>query len=754
MKKIILITIIALFGINVQAQENAPGKVKKANASFDKKSYPKAIERYEKLNLSDLDLKRNLALSYWQRHNSVAAEPLFKEIVTTDGHSAEDVYNYASVLRSNKKYEASNEWMKKYAKMNISDSRGKEHLKNPNVHLELQKDKNQYSIHNLDINSEQQDFGVTFHGDKVIFASSREGVTPIYRRWNSNKLPFLDTYIASSLDNGQIANPTRFTKRVNKKYHEGPVAFNQAADFMIFTRNNYEEKALDKEVRLKLFSSNLVEGKWTKPEPLPFNSPDYSVGHASISKDGKTLYFASNMPGGIGGVDIYKATINKDDSYGTAVNLGERINTEGDEMFPFVHGKGEILFFSSNGHLGLGGQDVFLAELKENETIGKVMNLGVPVNSSRDDFSFILNEEQTKGYFSSNREGGKGSDDIYSFDLLKPFTFGKTIKGFARDKKGGLLAEVMIILEKTNTGELDSILTNSDGFYEFIVEPDQSFRLRGQKSNYFDGTNTTNTNTNEEVIIADLELEKDPGLSLYLLITEKETGAPLDNVKIILIDNMTGDSEVVLTPISGDYLKPITDKKLNDRGSYNLSLKKEGYLSKTVTYNMVFDREGKYKLNSELDLSLEPIQIGTDLSKIIDINPIYFDLGKYNIRPNAAIELDKIVKVMNENPIMVVELGSHTDSRGSTSSNQRLSDRRAKASAKYIADRITNPERISGKGYGESTPNMVDLTLDGENTKQELTEEFINTFKTKGDKEAFNKYHQLNRRTEFIIIKM
>jgi outer membrane protein OmpA-like peptidoglycan-associated protein len=285
------------------------------------------------------------------------------------------------------------------------------------------------------------------------------------------------------------------------------------------------------------------------------------------------------------------------------------------------------------------------------------------------------------------------------------------------------------------------------------VEPNKTFNLRGQKPKYFDGTNAVDTDTEDDVIIVNLELEKDPRLSLLALVTDKQSGAPLDGVKMTIIDNMTGEKEVVYTPSSGDHLKPLMDKKLNDHGSYNIELEKNGYLGKTVTYNTLFDKEGKYEVHNALDLTLDPIKVGADLSKIIDINPIYFDLNKFFIRTDAAIELDKIVKVMNENPTMVIELGSHTDSRGSDASNESLSSKRAKASAQYIKERITNPDRIYGKGFGESVPNVIDLSSDGGAQKQVLTEAFINSF-MKSDKKKFDLYHQMNRRTEFIIIKM
>ena len=751
MKKILLILAVGLGSIYGFSQEPV-GKLKKAESSYAQFSYPKAIDQYENLDLIDLDQKRKLANSYWKTNQLIQAETLYKEVTNAEGHTAEDVYNYASILRENKKYAASDEWMKKFNEMDATDSRGENYAGQMGAYEQLQKDKGQFKLTNLDINSEQQDFGTAYYKNQIVFASSREGTKSILRRWNWNELPYLDTYIADK-DGVQLTSLNRFSKKVNKKFHEGPVAFTTDGNMMIFTRNNYGEKAVDKVTRLKLFTSRLEDGKWTSPEPLPYNSADYSVGHATISADGKVIYFASDMPGGKGGVDIYKATINEDGSFGEAINMGDEINSEGNELFPFIHPSNEMIFFSSDGKVGLGGLDVFVGQIKENATIGKVMNVGAPVNTNRDDFSFVLDADQKTGFLSSNREGGKGDDDIYAVDMLKPFTFGKTIKGVAKGKKGEILVDAIIKLYDSEGTEIESVTTGEDGSYAFLVPADKDWKLSGDKTKYFPGKNTATTSTEEDVVYADLELEKDPGLSLYTLITDKKTGVPLDSVKLILIDNMTGERETFYTTETGDYLKPLMDKKINDRGSYNITLEKKGFLGKTVTYNTEFDREGKYNVHADLDLTLEGIEIGADLSKIIDINPIYFDLNKSKIRPDAAIELDKIVKVMNENPTMVIELGSHTDSRGSDASNESLSDRRAKASAAYVAERITNPERIYGKGFGESTPNTVDASADGGSATQVITEDFVNAFKGKNRK-LFDKYHQFNRRTEFIIVKM
>ena len=731
MKKIVLI--IAIFGLtfNTFGQKTNPTKLKKANKQYEGFSYSKAIETFLETGDNSVSTQRKIATSYLKIGNYQKAEKTFESVVNSDSATAEDFYTYASVLEENKKYTQADTWMEKFVSMMPQDKRAIAYTKNKSAYNQLSKDKGQFKIKNLDINSAQEDFAPVFYKDKVLFASSREGVKPIRRKWNWNKLPFLDIYQANKADDYELSMANRFQNRkFNKKYHEGPVAFNKEETKMWFTRNNYQGKSTDGTIKLQIWSSEINEdGKWSKPVAFPLNSNEYSVGHASISPDGKWMYFASDMPGGLGGVDLYKIEIKDDGTYGEAINLGDKINTEGNEMFPTIHKDG-MLFFASDGLAGLGGLDVFVAQLKDGGSIGKVMNLGAPINTNTDDFAFILDNSAKGGYFSSNREGGKGDDDIYSFTLLKPFTFGKIIKGTAKDKKGDIVADAIINLYDENGKVVETATADANGQYEFQVEADKKFKLDGKKEKYFDGENTADTHTEEDVVIADLVLEKDPGLSLYALITDKKTGAPLENVTVTLTDNMTGTSETFTTPTTGDLRKALQGKKLGDRGSYNIRLQKEGYFSKTVTYNAEFDHAGQYDVHANLDLGMDPEV--KDLSEMIQINPINFDFNKYNIRPDAAKELDKIVEIMNKYPGMVVELGSHTDCRGSDAYNEKLSDRRAKASAKYIKERITNPDNIYGKGYGEKRP----LEDCGGNCKA-----------------CTDAQHDANRRTEFKVIK-
>ncbi len=727
MKKIGIVLMLGCI-INVAFGQKSTKELK-AEELFKAYSYDKAIKKYSAVKSLSIEGKRNLAEAYVKQNDFANAENTYASLMQTGVANAEDVFSYAYVLRRNGKYADSDNWMKKFQEKAPNDIRAKNYVSKASQLAKIQKDEGRYNITHLDINSEQQDFGTAYYQDQIVFASTRTGVKGVKRTYNWNNLPFLDLYIANT-DGKQLSEVKQLKKALNNKMHEGPASFSKDGKLMAFTRNNYEDKSSKETINLELFFAvKYDDGEWSDPKAFKLNNKEYSVGHPCLSSDGKTMYFVSDMPGGAGGTDIYKITKVDDNIWGEPENL-VNINTEGNEMFPFFHEGQKILFFASNGHLGLGGLDVFLAP--EVGGFSSVINAGFPLNSKADDFALIVDGEMKKGYFSSNRETGKGDDDIYSFEFLKPFMFCKAIKGKAKDKKENVLASTFVYLYDSKKQIVDSVLTGEDGAYEFCVEENKKYSLRGTKEKYFDGANSVDTKTDKDVVYADVVLEKDPGLSLLCLIKDKSTGEPLEGVNIRFTNNIKGISEDIVTPNSGNFVKPLKENKLNDRVSYNLVIEKDGYLSKTITYNKLLDREGQYKIIEELD----KMDVGMDLSKFIEINPIYFDYNKYYIRDDAAVELDKIVKVMNENPGMYIELGSHTDCRGTEAYNEKLSDRRAKSSAKYIKSKITNPERIYGKGYGES--------------------QLINHCACEGRvrSKCSDEEHQANRRTEFRITKI
>jgi outer membrane protein OmpA-like peptidoglycan-associated protein/tetratricopeptide (TPR) repeat protein len=721
--------ILLVFSTPVFSQKKTRKEIK-GDKYYSYYSFDKAIEKYKKVEDLTVEGQRNLAESYKKTGKTVESEAAYAGFVQTAGATAEDYYNFAGVLIMNGKYDEANKWMNKFKGLKPTDLRVKNYTYDKLAIDKLLKDENRFKIVNLDMNSSQDDFGPAYYDDKIIFTSSREVVGSVKRIYNWNRKPFLNIYVASVTD-GQLTNVKALTNKVNHKLHEGPASYSSLDKTLAYTQNNYDGKSKEGVINLQLFFKSIKNNEWQKSIPFKLNNKEYSVGHPWLSHDGKTMYFASDMPGGFGGVDLY--LIKRDDAgnWGNPVNLGDKVNTEGNEMFPFFEEISGKLFFASNGHQGLGGLDIFITSIKSDSAFGKVLNAGTPMNTQYDDFAIIINDEMKKGYFSSNRAGGKGGDDIYSFELLKPFTFQKVVKGVVKDNKGEILPNTLVSLLDDKNVEKAKKTVGEDGKFSFDVDDNKKYSLEGNKEEYFEGKNSFTSEGSEDIIYSNLILEKIPELSLRILTTDRATRFTLPDVKVKLINNLTDKTENFVSSASGDVIKPLSDNKINDRISYNMVIEKEGYLSKTVTYNRTIDKDGQYDVN----IGLDKIDVGTDIASLIEIKPIYFDLGKSTIRKDAALELDKIVKVMNENPKMVIELGSHTDCRGSFASNESLSNQRAISSADYIKKKITNPERIYGKGYGESRLKNA-CSCEG-SIKSTCTEA----------------EHQQNRRTEFIIIK-
>lgn len=300
------------------------------------------------------------------------------------------------------------------------------------------------------------------------------------------------------------------------------------------------------------------------------------------------------------------------------------------------------------------------------------------------------------------------------------------------------MSGVTVKLKDDKGKELGTFTSNEQAEVVYETPEIGKFWFDGAKKDYFESTGALSVGDDSpEVLTADLVLEKDPGFMLLIKVLDKKSSAVLDSVKVTLVNNMTGKEEVFYTNKDGVIRRPIYDKKLNERVSYNIRMEKKGYLPKGTTYNKELTIPGVYDVSKDLNLSIEKMEVGTDLAKAIDLKPIYFDLAKFNIRPDAAVELDKIVAIMNEFPTMVVELGSHTDCRGTAAKNLELSQKRAKASAEYIKSRIKDPWRISGKGYGE-TKILNGCTCEGPKKQPKYTEE----------------QYAVNRRTEFLVVKI
>ena len=720
------------------------GKLKKADDYFEKLSYKLAIENYEDLLSTDLassEMKARLAQSYYNVNDLLNAEKFYNEALKSGSISNNHYFYFAQTLKQLGKYAESDKWMNTFYEKSNTDKRAISFANNRSYLDKIEKEGIHFTITNAAFNSSASDFGgyQSLKKQEVYFVSARRN-TLVQNNWMWNGRGFLDLF---TIDPTEKEAPDLVSK-VTTTFHEGPLCFNKDESLVYFTRNNIAKGKSRRDQKgiqnLKLYYAQVdKEGNWYDIKELNINSKDYSVGHPVISLDGKTLFFASDMPGGFGGADLYRASINTDGTVGTPINLGKDINTEGQEMFPWISPEG-LFFFSSNGHVGLGGLDVFVMTMEaQNFTFDNLTNVGKPLNSQNDDFALSFNQDGKTGYFSSNRAEGKGDDDIYSFNLTKPFIFKvKLTVTVADNKTNALLPGSKVYLKDQSGTILQTVTVDDKGQYTFDLEPNKDYIVSASKIDYTDNlTNISTKNSTSSTIQTQVKLDKLEGVSLYGLITDNKTKLILPDVKVTITDKVSG--KIIydgITAETGDFSKALENVKVNETLNYTITLKKDGYLTKTADFSKLISATGVINVHENLDVSLNKVEVGGDLAKLIDIKPIYFDRNKFNIRTDASLELDKIVRIMNEYPTMVVELGSHTDCRGTIQQNETLSDNRAKASAEYIKKKITNPERIYGKGYGESKL-LSNCPCEG-TVKSTCSEE----------------EHQKNRRTEFIIIKM
>lgn len=613
-------------------------QLKTADKKYEKYSYIDAIQIYEKVadkGYKSAELFKKLGNSYYFNAELDKASKWYEELFKLNEEVEPEYYfRYAQCLKATKDYENANKYFELFAKK-TNDPRGDEFLNNPNYLQNIEENSGKYTIGQLNINSESSDFTPAFLNNQIVFASARKEGALYDKIHNWTKQNFTDLYIATKNSDGSFSAVENFSKEINTKFNESSPIFTKDGKTMYFTRNNFNNgkkgKDEQKTMLLKIYKATFQNGNWTNVTELPFNNDNYQVAHPALSPNEKTLYFASDMPGGLGGSDLYKVSINDDGTFGNPENLGNVINTPGRESFPFV-GPDNTLYFASDGHLGLGGLDVF--ETKNiNNTYSEPVNLGRPINSSMDDFGFIINDKNV-GYLSSNREGGNGFDDIYSFSVCS-----QKIHGIITDlKTKETLPNAKVELYDEQMKKLFEVLSDDEGYYSFEAECNYKYTIRVSKEEY---------ESNEKMVT-----------------TAKETG--------------------------------------------------------------------ETKVDIALERTVFPIDQGTDLAKIFDISMIYFDLDKWNIRPDAAKDLQKIIEVMQQYPNMTVDIRSHTDSRQTHKYNELLSERRAKSTLDFMVKNGIERKRLTAKGYGET--QLVNDCSDGVPCSEEE--------------------HQKNRRSEFIIVNM
>ncbi|MGY8914679.1 MAG: OmpA family protein [Flavobacteriales bacterium] len=505
---------------------NASRLIQKADEYFNKMWYAEAAELYEealKKNSKNysFDILQKAGDSYY--YNTDMPKAYYWYNILFERYekdlSPDQLFKYAHTLKGTGKYGRSKRLMRLYdqemKKGKSGNSRIGLNAENKEAVLDNILSKEQdFGIKNLAINTKYSEFSPMFHnGDEIVFASAKDSSFLKTRRYKWNNQPYLDLYVSKiNKESQDLKSAIKFSKKINTKYHEASVTFAPDNLTMYFTRNNYGRKLKRDQNginNLKIYRSVKINGEWTEAEELPFNSDDYSAGHPALSPDGKKLYFVSDMPGSIGETDIFVVDVLDNGMYSAPKNLGPGINTEQKEMFPFINDK--KLYFSSNGHVGLGGLDVYEVAYDE-EGFKEVVNMGQPINSNKDDFSYIVNEENQKGYFASNRKGGKGDDDIYSFKRLLVEEIApnqNAIAGVVTELvTGEIMPQSLVTLLDENNIKLKEVVTGDDGSFVFEdLEGNTKYTLKVTHETYFDQEVPVTTKDNELVNV-DISIKK------------------------------------------------------------------------------------------------------------------------------------------------------------------------------------------------------------------------------------------------------
>ncbi|MCX7551042.1 OmpA family protein [Xanthomarina sp. F2636L] len=591
MKKLkIFFTLILMSSLSLTAQNK---DTQNADKHFNKFEFVEAITAYNKLvedGKGDAYVYGQLAEANYNIFSTAEAERWYAKALEANQDNPEMIFKYSQMLKANGKYDESNKWMKKFADVKPKDERAIAFKANPDYIPGILQGEKLYDIKSLEFNSEFTDFGGTVKDGNLYFSSARNKSRRDYG-WNEE--PFLDIYrVAVGGDAAGIE--AEAVNGVNTRYHEGLVSFSPDGNTMYFSRESFFEgdfeknkEAKTKKSLLYLFKATKDGEKWVDVQPLSINNKEYSIKNPSVSKDGKTLYFASDMPGGFGLFDIYKVAINDNGTFGTAENLGSKINTEAQEMFPFISDK-DVLYFSSNGHLGLGGLDVF-----HTTESGKVVNAGVPVNSNADDLAFTINEETGEGYVSSNREGGKGGDDIYGLKRLEPCNV-NVLTTVVDNKTNNPLAGVAVTIKDANGRVVSTQTSNKDGQVAYTVSCDKTLEISGVFKDYLSNSVTYSGSKEKEAL---MQLNLDP-------------------IEVIIVKD-----KVVLNPILFDFDK----SNITEQGAFELDklvAVMTKYPQMVIVAESHTDSRGPAKYNEKLSDRRAKSTVQYVISKGIDASRI------------------------------------------------------------------------------------------------------------------------------------
>jgi outer membrane protein OmpA-like peptidoglycan-associated protein/tetratricopeptide (TPR) repeat protein len=681
MKKYISAAIFCLLVLGTQAVH---AQLKRANKKFDRKEYSLAIPLFqrhlEKVPTSEEGMEK-LAHSYRMVNNSRDAEYWYSRLLKSGNKDPQNTFYYAQMLINNEKWEDAVPLLEKYLLERDWDEVAQNMLKSAKDYKAFMADSAMYIVKSTNINTPKSEFGPTMYRNSLVFTSSRTPAKSIFN-WTGDN--FLDLYQAQYFGKAELGEPMMLPGLANSKYHEGGSTFSPDGNIMYFTRNDYNLGKLQKGenglVRLKTFQAQLVRNKWDKVSEISLNSQDYSVGHPCVSPDGNTFYFVSDMTGGEGGTDIWFARKQGED-WGKPTNMGPLINTPGNEMFPWMSPTG-VFYFSSNGHPGLGGLDIFRMTSLGTE-FEKVANVGYPVNSPMDDFSLAIDEKTGVGFFSSNRKGGKGDDDIYSF-LQR-----QVLQGLVLDKQTGLPINNAKIEIYGVKGLITIVRTNEVGEFRYGLDRNTDYKLVASSDTYLETSEVVSTVSFDPSVPVEalLRLDKDNSAPVYTLNgkVEGDSITDLEGTTVRII----AKEVIVKVDENGEFsyhLAPETD--------YEVRVEKEGYMDKVMDVSTKGLDPGDLSLNAML-MRLMP---DTALYRI------FYDYDDAYVRADAYRELDRVLDFLKRNPSAKIRLVSHADPRGGSSYNEQLSKSRTQNAFSYLIRRGIAKDRLEQVWLGERSP--------------------------------------------------
>ncbi|MGZ2372053.1 OmpA family protein [Ancylomarina sp. YFZ004] len=668
--------------------------VRSGDREFDDFNYKKAIEYYEyalKHNSENVHVLRRLAQSYHKMNHIDKATEYFGLLIENEDKEDSDFILLGDFLKERGRYGQAKLVYQQYLDKHSDDKGIQTEIENvKKFEKETLKDLI-CELSSSPFNSIYTDFSPTYYKENMIFSSGRQSKDYRGDKYDWNGEFFLDLFLYDDTQEpkNQIA---RFGNSIGSKFHEGAICFSSDFKKMFFTRSNYFKGKLKRDKNgvnnLKIFIAEEKKGRWKVSAEFPFNSDEYSVGHPSLSKDGKDLYFVSDMPGGFGGTDLYRSHL-IDGEWSKPENLGELVNTKGNEMFPHFNSNNS-LFFSSNGHAGKGGLDLYVVNTYGREF--KPGHLGSPMNSSADDFSFVMHPDGRRGHFASNRNGGLGEDDIYSFEIEKDNRINLVIKD-SLNKNFVIPDHVSLIKPKGVEVKFD----DKKSQYSFDLKGEQVYQIVIEKSGYY----PVDTVLYSHIL--------DPEMTHFFKMNERPA---LPNVKVNFVTKDFASGELLVPNILQIIEPDIIDLhpelglgsytvELDINKDYRVFAKKDGYYAidfrfRTNDSDLNISHELSMKLMPEKDIKNEflPDELAT----------VYFDYDKSNVKEEALDNIDEVVNLLKKNDKLMVTLVARADSRGTSEYNDALAFRRASATRKFFIKEGIDINRVVILALGESSP--------------------------------------------------